>query len=253
MAAKTKKRTKGKRTGNRRTVTKSRDGNTRTQRTGKPGTARSSSTRTQDVYDRERTRHQERGSRSRFTRFESDGKTKMRVVTFMHGRQECAFEPNFMHFNVPGERKAIRCPEKDCPICALEGEVPESVWKGNTAGRGGIKPSRKFVCNAVVRKGPDQKEDELQQRELPWSVWDGINKCIEDGEITNAFDLRKGVDFLVNRKTEKKFTKYSVTVIPASKPVKISVDPVDLIDALGDMPELKVLQKIADAIYAEVE
>ncbi len=228
---------------------------TKTKKRPKKKAAKKTGTnsRHQNVYDRERTRHQERGSRSRFIRFDKDGKTKMRVVTFMHGKQECAFEPNFMHFNVPGDRKAVRCPEGDCPICALESEVPESVWKGNTAGRGGIKPSRKFVCNAVVRKGPDQKEDELQQRELPWSVWDGINKCIEDGEITNAFDLKKGVDFVINRKTKKKFTKYTVTVMPASKPVKMSVEPVDLIDALGDMPELKALQKIADAIYAEVE
>ena len=247
MATKAKKRSK-KSTGKGR-GTKSTAGYQSKKKASAPG----DNTRTQDVYARERTRHQERGSRSRFTRFEADGKTKMRIVTFMHGRQECAFEPNFMHFNVPGERKAVRCPEKDCPICALEGEVPEPVWKGNAAGRGGIKPSRKFVCNAVIRKGPDQKEDELQQRELPWSVWDGINKCIEDGEITNAFDLKKGVDFLINRKTENKFTKYNVSVIPASKPVKISVDPVDLIDALGDMLELEALQKIADTLFAEVE
>lgn len=208
--------------------------------------------RVTDVYDRERTRHQERGSRSRFTGFKEDGKTKIRVVTFMHEKQECAFEPNFMHFNVPGDRKAVRCPEGDCPICALEKDVPEHVWKGNKAGRGGIKPSNRWVCNAVVRKGPKQPKDELKQLELPGSVWDGINKAIEDGKIKNAFDLRKGVDFLVSRETKNSFTKYYVTTMQTSKPVKISVEPVDLIEALGDHLELEALTKIAARIFAEV-
>jgi len=219
----------------------------------KTATKKSSNPRGQSVYDRERTRHQSRASSSRFTGFKEDGKTKIRVVTFIHNKQECAFEPNFMHFNVPGERKAVRCPEGDCPICALESEVPDAVWKGSQAGRGGIKPSRRFVCNAVVRKGNNQPEDELKQYELPYSVWDGINKAIEDGEIKNAFDLKRGVDFLVTRKTEKNFTKYSVSAVLTSKPVKIKVEPVDLIDALGDHLGLKDLTKIADAIYAEVE
>lgn len=207
-----------------------------------------------DVYSRERERHQQHGSRSRFTSLEI-GRTKLRVVTFHHGKQECAFEANYTHFNVPGERKAVRCPgeEADCPICALEAEVPDSVWKGDSGGRGGIRPSRRFVCNAVIRKGPNQKEDELKQMELPWMVWDKINKAIEDGEIEKAFDPKKGVDFHVTRSGTGRNTKYEVSPVMSSQPVKISLSPVDLSTALGEMPSLRDLTKIADAILSEVE
>lgn len=207
-----------------------------------------------DVYAEAREQHQQYGSQSRFVSFEN-GRTKLRVVTFRHGKKECAFVPDCKHFNVPGERKVVRCPgeKEDCPICALKAEVPDSVWKGGSDGRGGIKPSQKFICNAVVRKGPNQKEDELRQMELPWTVWDQINRAIEDGEIEKAFDPKKGVDFLVTRSGTGRNTKYVASPVMSSKPVKISLDPVDLCNALGEMPSLKELTKIADAIQSEVE
>lgn len=208
--------------------------------------------KTTDVYERERQRHQEMGGSSRFFR-PAEGKTKMRLLPFIHDGEAAVFEPNFTHFNVPGDKKAVRClgPDEECPICDLEGDVPSEVWSG-TAGRGGIRPSRKFLANAVLRKSLDRKEDEQVIVELPWSAWDGISRAIEDGEIDNAFDAKKGVDFVVSRKKDKNFTKYEIAVVMKSKPVSISIEPKDLIEAAGKKLDKKAMAGIAEAIFETV-
>jgi len=204
----------------------------------------------EDVYDRMRRQHQDDSRGGDFFRFKGDGRYKLRIFMFEHNGQEDVFVKNSQHFNLVGDKKVVRCPGwGDCPICDLKEDVPTEVWEGK-GGRGSIKPSNRYLCNAVVRNR-DGGDDEQCIVDLPYTVWDAICKAVDTSEIKDPFHPKKGIDFQVLRTTKNRRTGYETQPIMKRRPIGMDVEPKDLIAMVGEPLSPKELQRIADAISEE--
>jgi len=178
-----------------------------------------------DIYSRLKTQSKEARSGSMFFKVPEGEKSKLRPFSFMHAGVEQLFINIRRHFNLGGDVSTCTCPgEENCPICALKDEVSERLWQGSR-GQGGLKPSNKYLVNAVLRGA----EDKQVIWELPKTVFASIGETVEANESTTAFDHKKGIDWVVSRATEKGFTRYKVNPITQPRPIGMEVKPVDLI------------------------
>lgn len=171
----------------------------------------------------------------RIFEFESDGE----IFTCIEDKTHWRIDPRQSGSNVP-------CLGSNCAICDLKDSLPDKTWNR-------IKPSRKILVNAVVRK-LDGKKDQQVVAQLPATVAEKILEYAaqfaeEDGE--NVFDYKHGRDFRITKTGEGLKTRYDVTPSGKTSDIGVSVTSVDLFTKLRKTPSSGEYERMAEMLEEE--
>ena len=149
---------------------------------------------------------------------------------------------------------------EDCPFCKKSkqfynlsgGDKESSEWK--TAGE--LRAKERYVSRIIVRGNKNEKDEDIEWKPEFYEFGKGIREIImaamESGEFGQPLDLKTGRDFSINKKGQKKQTKYDGSMFSGTS-TPIFNDTAKLKSLLAELPNMDYKQLVEFESAAELK
>ncbi|MFA5035632.1 MAG: hypothetical protein WC479_00445 [Candidatus Izemoplasmatales bacterium] len=147
---------------------------------------------------------------------------------------------------MPGtdNKKYFYCPnftsegELDCPICDYIEDLKRAGDKASTALANTLRVKRKFWMNVINRDQPNVGPQIFTPGVM---VFSQISSLISDPDYGDIFDIKDGIDIIIERKGQKLETEYQVKPRRDSSPLSDDEDQVkEWLDKARDLTPVEV-------------
>lgn len=140
-----------------------------------------------------------------------------------------------------------------CPFCQKSKQLykasngdrdhPDSAWKM----AGELRAKERYVSRVIVRGNKNDKEEDIEWKPEFYEFGKGIREmviaAIESGEYGNPLDLKAGRDFSINKKGQKKQTKYDGSMFSGNS-TPVFNDATKLKALLAELPKMEYKQLV---------
>ena len=149
---------------------------------------------------------------------------------------------------------------ENCPFCqkskqlyqAADGNKNSAEWEK----AGELRAKERFVSRIIVRgKKNDKDEDEEYKPEFfeyGKTVREMIMTAMDSGEYGNPLDLKNGRDFSINKKGQKKQTKYDGSMFSGNS-TPVFNDATKLKALLAELPKMEYKQLVEFESQSELK
>ena len=149
-----------------------------------------------------------------------------------------------------------------CPFCQKSKQLykvsngdrdhPDPAWK--TAGE--LRAKERYVSRIIVRGNKNEKDEDIEWKPEFYEFGKGIREIImaamESGEFGQPLDLKTGRDFSINKKGQKKQTKYDGSMFSGTS-TPIFNDTAKLKSLLAELPNMDYKQLVEFESAAELK
>ena len=140
-----------------------------------------------------------------------------------------------------------------CPFCQKSKQLykasngdrdhPDPAWKM----AGELRAKERYVSRVIVRGNKNDKEEDIEWKPEFYEFGKGIREmviaAIESGEYGNPLDLKAGRDFSINKKGQKKQTKYDGSMFSGNS-TPVFNDASKLKALLAELPKMEYKQLV---------
>lgn len=140
-----------------------------------------------------------------------------------------------------------------CPFCQKSKQLykvsngdrdhPDPAWKM----AGELRAKERYVSRVIVRGNKNDKEEDIEWKPEFYEFGKGIREMImaavESGEYGNPLDLKHGRDFSINKKGQKKQTKYDGSMFSGTE-TPVFNDATKLKALLAELPKMEYKQLV---------
>lgn len=140
-----------------------------------------------------------------------------------------------------------------CPFCQKSKQLykasngdrdhPDPAWKM----AGELRAKERYVSRVIVRGNKNDKEEDIEWKPEFYEFGKGIREmviaAIESGEYGNPLDLKAGRDFSINKKGQKKQTKYDGSMFSGNS-TPVFNDATKLKALLAELPKMEYKQLV---------
>jgi hypothetical protein len=140
-----------------------------------------------------------------------------------------------------------------CPFCQKSKQLykvsngdrdhPDPAWKM----AGELRAKERYVSRVIVRGNKNDKEEDIEWKPEFYEFGKGIREMImaavESGEYGNPLDLKTGRDFSINKKGQKKQTKYDGSMFSGNS-TPVFNDATKLKALLAELPKMEYKQLV---------
>lgn len=140
-----------------------------------------------------------------------------------------------------------------CPFCQKSKQLyklsngsrdnPDPAWKM----AGELRAKERYVSRVIVRGNKNDKDEDIEWKPEFYEFGKGIREmimaAIESGEFGNPLDLKTGRDFSINKKGQKKQTKYDGSMFSGTT-TPVFNDATKLKALLAELPNMDYKQLV---------
>ena len=198
--------------------------------------------------------------KSKYWRPTKEGTTKIRFLPKLKSFGEKLFYQKHMVHYIDGkpyfclnqtlvDKDGNLHEAEDCPFCQKSKQIYKVAEKKTPEWdlAGELRAKERFVSRIIVRGNKDKDDNDIEYKpeffEYGQTIREMIMTALDSGEFGYPLDLKTGRDFTINKKGQKKQTKYDGSMFSGTS-TPIFTDATKLKALLAELPNMEYKQLV---------